>query len=188
VDVWLRKYRGYLILSLIFLTVLGGAVLWWHPAPTPIEIVEPSPRPTRTPAWIMVYVSGAVEHPDVYSLVENSRVKDALSAAGGFRSDADPSTLNLAAPLHDGQEIHVPTQGEAPRPSTSAVHPSNPVNINTASAEELDGLPGIGPVLAQRIVEDRQANGPYESIEELARVKGIGPALLEKLQGLITIR
>ena len=187
-DAW-AKYRGYLVLSLVYAIVLGGVLLWRQPPSAAIEILEPSPRPSPTPGQLAVYVSGAVLHPDVYTLAENSRVKDALLAAGGARPDADLTALNLATTLHDGQQVHVPAQGEARAPAPLAVATaSSPVgllNINTASAAELESLPGIGPALSQRIVEDRQANGPFQSIEELDRVRGIGPALLEKLRPYI---
>lgn len=195
-EAWLQKNRGYLALSLGWGLLLGGVLLWRPPAPAPIRIVEPTPRPTRTPALLVVYVSGAVAHPDVYTLAENSRLKDALLAAGGARPDADVSALNLAMPLHDGQEVHVPAQGEVPAPASVAAPPgvtappgvATPLNVNTAAAAELEALPGIGPVLAQRIVEDREANGPYASLEQLARVRGIGPALLDKLRGLVVFQ
>ena len=182
------KYRGYLILTLIYAVVLGGVLMWRQPEPAPITIVEPSPRPTRTPARLVVHVSGAVLRPGVYTLAEGSRWQDALQAAGGPAPEADAEALNLAAPVTDGQRVHVPRQGEAAPPPSGALPGSGPLNINTASAAEMENLPGVGPVLAQRIVEDRQANGPFQSVEQLARVRGVGPALLEKLKGLIVAR
>ncbi len=183
----MQKHRGYLILSLVYAIVLGGVVLWRQPASTPIAIVEPTPRPTRTPAHIVVYVTGAVVRPDVYILLENSRLKDALQAAGGAREDADLIALNLAAALGDGQQVHVPARGEAPLPAAPASRSTGPISVNTASAADLESLPGIGQVLAQRIVDDRQANGPYTSVEDLARVKGIGPSLIAKIRDLVVL-
>ncbi len=185
-DAWLQKSRGYLVLALVEAVLLGGFFLWRRPAPAPILIVEPSPRPTRTPAAIAVYVSGAVLRPGVYTLAEGSRVQDALMAAGGPASEADLADLNLALALQDGQRVHVPVQGEAP--SRSSPIELSLVNLNTASAEELDALPGIGPVLAARIVADRAANGPYAEVEDLSRVPGIGPALLADLEPLVCVR
>ncbi len=186
---WLQKNRGYLVLSLAYTIAFGGFVLWRQPSPAPIEIVKPSPRPTRTPAQIVVYVSGAVVRPDVYTLPEGSRLKDALLVAGGAQPEADLAALNLATALQDGQRVHIPARGEAPLPvAAPAGRPGAPININTASAAELDVLPGIGPALAQRIVDDRQANGPYAAVDELTRVRGIGPALLEKLHPLVVVR
>lgn len=187
-DAWLQRNRGYLILTLLYTTVFGALRLWQQPQPAPIEIIEPSPQPTRTPGQLVVYVSGAVMNPDVYTLPENSRLKDALLAAGGPQPGVDLTALNLAAPLYDGQQVWVPAEGGTPPPASAAspaTQPAGPLNINNASLAELDALPGIGPALAQRIMEDREANGPYASVEELARVQGIGPSLVEKLRPLV---
>ena len=197
-EAWLRRYRGYLALALIELAAFGA---FWHlhrPPPPPILISEATPQPTHTPGRIVIYVSGAVQRPDVYTLPEGSRLKDALAAAEGARGDADLSALNLAQSLEDGQRVHIPAIGETPLPQPTAPPPSSrgaaslqpgvPLNINTASAADLDALPGIGPVLAQRIVEDREANGPYASVDDLERVRGIGPSLLEKLRPLVIVQ
>lgn len=196
---WLEKTRGYLALSLVYTAILGGVLLWRQPAPLPMRIVEPTRRPSPTPAPMVVHVTGAVLHPDVYSLAERSRLKDAVQAAGGLRPDADLAALNLAAPLRDGQRVHIPALGEAALPAAfEAQAPAaiggppeeghSLLNINTASAAQLEALPGIGAVLAQRIVDDRQANGPYASVDDLERVRGIGPALLANLRPLVTAR
>ncbi|HOG47905.1 MAG TPA: ComEA family DNA-binding protein [Anaerolineae bacterium] len=199
-DAWLQKSRGYLVLTLTFAIILGAVVVWRQPAQASIQIVEPTPRPTATPALVVVHVTGAVLRPDVYTLPENSRLKDAVRAAGGLRPDADEEALNLATPLRDGERIRVPALGETPvamamdaavaaaPAAASALYAAGTVNLNTATAQELDSLPGIGAVLAQRIVEDRQANGQYAAVDDLARVRGIGPALLEKLRPLATVR
>lgn len=199
-ETWLQKNRGYLALSLAFVLILGGALLWRQPAPAAIRIVEATPRPTRTPAWVVVHVAGAVLHPDVYTLAENSRLKDAVEAAGGLQPNADQAALNLATVLHDGQRVYVPAQGEAAQavqasapvamaaPAASASgQPGALINVNTASAAELDNLPGIGPVLAQRIVDDRQANGPFATADDLLRVRGIGSVVLDNLRPLVTV-
>jgi competence protein ComEA len=190
-DAWLERYRGYLILTLVYTILFGALWLWRQPQPAPIEILDPSPQPTRTPGHLVVHVSGAVMNPDVYTLPENSRLKDALLAAGGARSDAELTALNLAAALYDGQQVWVPAVGEDPPPAAAAppaTQPGAPLNVNTASVAELDMLPGIGPALAQRIIEEREANGPYGSVEELARVRGIGASLVEKLRPLVVTR
>jgi competence protein ComEA len=140
---------------------------------------------------VVVYVSGAVRAPDVYQLSKAARIKDLVLAAGGFTDDADPERINLAERVDDGQHIHVPRQGEAT--PTAAAATSNtadagqPIDINTASAAELDGLPGIGQALAQRIIDYRTTNGSFKAIEDLRNVKGIGPALFEKITPLITV-
>ncbi len=195
-DAWLQSKRGYLILSLVYAAILGGVLLWRQPAPAPIEIMQPTPRPTATPAHIVVHVSGAVTNPGVYTLLEGSRVNDALQAAGGLLAEADQDALNLATALSDGQRLHVPVPGEAPPSAAPAApasggpvaQPAGPLDINSASAAELESLPGIGAVLAQRIVEDRLANGPYASVDDLVRVRGIGPGILEDIRPLVTVR
>jgi len=147
------------------------------------------------PDTVIVYVSGAVRSPDVYQLPAAARIKDLVLAAGGLAEDADSERINLAERLVDGQHIHVRRQGEVPPPapegtadpSGAAAEQSGLVNINTASAAELDGLPGIGQSFAQRIVEYRTTNGPFKSVEDLQSVKGIGPAIFTKIAPLVTV-
>jgi len=201
---WLQRYRGYILITLVYLLISGGMVLFLRrPAPPAIVITTPTSTPlpeptvTPTPAPLRVYVTGAVVHPDVYLLATGSIIRDALVAAGGATSDADLNRINLAQQVYDQQQIYVPRLGEenppiplpAPLPSTtsSSVQPTGKVNINTATAEELDTLPGIGPAIAQRIIEYRQANGPFQSIEEIKNVSGIGDKLFERLKDLITV-
>lgn len=155
-------------------------------------------------APVVVHVAGAVQTPGVYELDSGSRVNDAVTAAGGLRDDADTSAINLAAPASDGSQIYIPVQGEAPPNSTSAaeaVHGSAEtghgtdrgadaaglVNINTASAEELQTLPKVGPVLAASIISWREQYGGFSSVDELDQVSGIGPATLEALRPLVTV-
>jgi len=199
---WLERNRRYLFLVLLNLIALGGMFfVLRRPASPGVEIVLPTPgssptaAPTPTPAPIVVYVSGAVAQPDVYALPPGSLVKQAIVAAGGFLPDADQARVNLAQSLQDGQQIHVPRVGEAsiPLPSSgggasTGTNPRGLVNINTASQAELESLPGIGPALAQRIIDYRQANGPFERIEDLKRVRGIGDATFEGLREYITVR
>ena len=148
---------------------------------------------------LVVHVSGAVSHPGVYELIQGSRVQDAIQAAGDLTPDADAQALNLAAPLDDGALVHVPLKSaEQPpmiSPGISAPSPAgNPgsapgglININTASQSELESLPGIGPVLAQRIIEYRQSHGSFSSTEAIMDISGIGPATFEKIKDLITV-
>jgi competence protein ComEA len=142
------------------------------------------------PPGIRVSIRGAVLSPGVYPLAPGSIVQDALQAAGGVLPQADTSHLNLAAPLSDGQEVRVPLQSPTPGPGTPVAQlPDNggKINLNTATRAELESLPGIGPVLAQRIIEYRDAHGPFQSVEELLNVDGIGPSLLEKIRDLVEI-
>jgi competence protein ComEA len=127
---------------------------------------------------MMVHVTGAVTHPGVVSLDGGARVADAIDAVGGLAPDADESAVNLARIVGDGEQIFVPRLGEVE---------DSRVNINRADAEALEDLPGIGPVLAARIVSDRADNGPYSSVADLSRVPGIGEAVLDEIAALATV-
>lgn len=142
-------------------------------------VAEPEPEP-----GIWVHVAGAVRVPGVYLLPEGARVADAVAAAGGAAEGGCPDALNLAAPLADGSKVAVPLEGEegVPAEVLAGNEVSNGlVNVNTAGVEELQALPGIGPALAEAIVEEREANGPFGTVEDLLRVGGIGEKKLEKL-------
>jgi competence protein ComEA len=147
---------------------------------------------TTVATSVVVDVAGAVVQPGVYVLPGGARTHAAVDAAGGARPDADLAAVNLAAPLVDGSQVYVPVVGALPRvgappgPSVPATVPG-PVDINRASAAELDALPGIGPSTAQAIVEHRDANGPFASVDDLQDVRGIGPAKLEAIRGLVTL-
>lgn len=152
---------------------------------------------TTTPAAVVVHVAGAVVSPGVVRLTPGTRVADALAAAGGVRSNADMDRVNLAAPLNDGGRIYVPAVGQeaVPQPvgldgsgDASAVPGrSGPVDLNSATVEQLETLPGVGPSTAAAIVAHRESNGPFSSIEELDEVRGIGPARLEQLRDLVVV-
>ena len=145
---------------------------------------------TTTPGPLIVHVAGAVAAPGVYPLAPGSRVIAALDAAGGGTTDADLDGLNLAAPLADGQRVYVPVAGEvdpatvadgAPPPAGAlSGGASGPIDLNTATAAELETLPGVGPATAAAIVDDRTRNGPFATVDDLDRVSGIGPAKLEQ--------
>jgi competence protein ComEA len=195
-------HRGYVILLVVMGLVAGGVIGYFTPRSkrdnAPITISTPlptsTPRPTSTPHPLRVYVSGAVQTPAVYQLAPGSIVQNAVDAAGGPLSDADLTRLNLALELRDQQQVHVPREGEAAPPpavsggeSESAGAAGGLVNINTATAEELETLPGIGEVTAQRIIDYREANGPFETIEDIQNVSGIGPKTFEGMKDLITV-
>ena len=142
---------------------------------------------------IAVHVSGAVAAPGVYELEEGARVADAVELAGGFLEGAAENALNLARVLNDGEQVVVPT-AEEQAAQQSAVESAGgtaslggKVNINTASAEQLDTLPGVGKSTAQKIIADREANGPFSSPEDLKRVSGIGDKKYAELADLITV-
>ncbi len=166
--------------------------------------------PTPTPVLIYVYVTGAVAKPGVYTLPEGSRVQDAIAAAGGAMIQADLDGINLAEHLTD--EAHliisrrddstpstlqqpassvarssaVPLAGQS-GPTISKAPPASPVNINTATVEQLQTLPGIGPSTAARIIADREQNGPFRTIEDLTRITGIKEGTMSKIRAYITV-
>ncbi len=196
----LMRYRPYIAMLLLFAVVLGGTVfVLRRPEPPPLAIITATPRATATVAMVMVDVRGAVAKPGVYTLPVGSRVQEVLALAGGTQSNAETGPLNLARKLNDGEQLYVPTVGEAtatPLPVRSGPSASTPstktpmgkVNINTATVDELDALPGIGPSLGQRIVDYRRENGPFAAPEDLLKVRGIGDTLFKELQDLITVQ
>jgi competence protein ComEA len=145
----------------------------------------PGPPSTR----LVVYVVGAVRRPGLYRLPPGARVADAVARAGGTTRKADPAALNLAAPVADGQQVLVPSL--LPRAVAAAQGvpvagaPAGPVQLSVATAEQLDTLPGIGPVTAQKIIDWRTAHGAFHSVDDLDQVPGIGPARVEQLRGLV---
>lgn len=166
----------------------------------PTEPTEPAP-----PTELAVHVAGAVKKSGVYRLPPNSRVDDAIRQAGGATANADLDALNLAEPIADGQKIYVPRKGETPPPTVAASTSTPrapatprtektaptvrfPIDLNTATAEQLEAIPGIGPVLAQRIIDYRRANGRFNSVDELLEVSGIGPKRLENMRPYVTVK
>lgn len=158
------------------------------------------PAVSEPAAVVVVHVTGAVNQPGVYELRTGQRVDDALAAAGGPTPDADSNSLNLAAPVVDGDRIEVPVVGQAPvgaaeGPGSGHTHATaddaaasaaSPVDLNRADASALDGLPGIGPATAAAIIDHRTQNGPFASVDDLLDVPGIGPAKLEAIRELVT--
>jgi competence protein ComEA len=182
-----------IIVGLIALVIVFSVLKRPEPA-SPLIVITVKPLPTTepatlTPSTLNVYVSGAVNKPDVYALPLNSLVKDAITAAGGAAADADLDHINLAARLSDQMQVYVPRKGEAPPPNTGSTPgaPGALININTATLEQLDTLPGIGPSIAQAIIDYRTANGPFKTIEDINSVKGIGDVLFAKIRAKITI-
>lgn len=149
--------------------------------------VAPAAPPAMSPSDTVVHVAGAVARPGVYRLPPGSRVTDALAAAGGAAPDADVDRVNLAALLVDGTRVYVPRRGEAAPPPLVDDAPARPVDVNTATADQLDALPGVGPATAQAIVEYRTAHGPFRSVDDVAKVRGIGPAKLAALRPKIRV-
>jgi competence protein ComEA len=202
VDRGFREWLGSLtgreltVLGVLGVAVLGGLGLWYFrslPQPVAVHSVPvPAPSPSASPAALIVHVAGWVEEPGVYELPDGSRVIDALEAAGGSRRGAELSALNLAAPLTDGQQVLVVRASQAAPASGSptGVVPdgaTSMVNINSATPEELETLPGIGEVLAATIVQYREEHGPFTSVDQLVDVSGIGEVTLEEIRDLVTV-
>jgi competence protein ComEA len=208
-----RKFIYGLVYGLLLAVAVTGVLLVVarRPAPKPIELAPPP-----TPVPLRVYVLGAVVTEGVYELAPGSIVRDALAAAGGLTERADAGALNLAQPLSDGDRVEVPEipPTRTPPPPTVTVGPGTPtptpaptetetplpsrgitipvagglININTATAADLETLPRIGPALAQRIIDYRTANGPFARIEDIQNVRGIGPATFDQIKDLITVQ
>ena len=187
----MQNFKSLLYLASGILFGLFLAALVWVVARNPTgEPVILRPAPTERP--VIVYITGAVPRPGVFALPKNARVQDAISAAGGFLAEAEKSQINLAALVEDGEKLDVPfIEGASPilatpGPTVVAVT-TELININTASLEELDTLPGIGPSLAQRIIDYREENGPFISPEDVINVPGIGAGNYERFKDLITV-
>lgn len=163
----------------VLIGLLAAGLFRLAAAPAPAQPIALLPTPT--PAPIKVYVTGAVVAPGVYTLLPGSRVEDAVEAAGGFMPDAASEQINLASLLWDGAQIHVPHLTASTRVGGGRI------NINTASAEEIATLPGIGPTTAQKIVEYRLQHGPFRTIQDIQNVPGIGPTTFAKIRDYITV-
>ena len=186
----MKNWLNTLLIAL--LGIAASAIVFLIVTPPRGEPVELLPAPT--PAPILVHIVGAVGQPGVYPLPRESRVQDAIQAAGGFAEDADQKAVNLAVRLKDGEKITVPGVGDpvtpepvTPESSRSGSIPVGPVDLNSATLEELQTLPGIGETKAKAIIQYREQNNGFDSIQELQEVNGIGPATFENLKELVTV-
>jgi competence protein ComEA len=187
--------------------VVVGVALWrfWPTAPAPevafeADLAEETTQaqesaPETTLAPLVVHVAGCVARPGVYELPVGSRVADAVVVAGGALDEAATDAINLARLLSDGEQIYLPNRdevaagapvGTVPRGAHAPSGGGGAVNINSASVAELETLPGVGPATAQKIVDDREKNGPFAAPEDLMRVPGIGPKKFEAMKDLVT--
>lgn len=158
--------------------VAGGAYLWSAGDEYREPVAVPTPIGTSSAADVLlVHVAGAVVNPGLVRLRPGARVADAVESAGGATSTADLTTINLARPVADGEQVLVPQLGE------NLTADAGLTNLNSASAEQLEDLPGVGPVLAKRIVQGR----PYGSVADLDQISGVGPALMSQLRDLVTV-
>ncbi|MFF1817484.1 helix-hairpin-helix domain-containing protein [Kribbella sp. NPDC058245] len=205
---WRLSARHVLVLAAVLLIGLGWAactVVRARPSPIPdarppiaVNSGSPVAQPgattpsSKTTATLVVHVAGKVRRPGLVRAPTGSRVADALTLAGGPLRGVDLSSLNLARQLTDGEQILVglPAQPTTPAdtttsPGTSAAN--SPLNLNTATAPQLDALPGVGPVLAQRILDYRTENGPFTTVDQLQEVPGVGPKKFDSLKPHVRI-
>jgi competence protein ComEA len=191
----MKPWQNILLGALLTLLAIGAIyMVSTQPRGKPIELpTSPAPLPLK------VYITGAVVAPGVYSVPRLSRIENAIQAAGGFLETADTQKINLASKLLDGEEIVVPfvnqntstTSPILPTTPTKIIQASpsidNPLDINTATVEQFDSLPGIGALKAQQIIAFRQQNGPFSKTDDLQNVPGIGPGIFAKIKDLITV-
>lgn len=186
--------RWLLAVAVAFAAVLAG--MWWGRGVQPVSPPQPltsttpeAPGSTPSPA-LVVHVSGWVAEPGLVTLPSGSRVGDAVAGAGGARPGARLEAMNLAATVTDGQQVVVPGPGDAEKPGG----PDDPsgdsgglIDLNGAAATDLESLPGVGPVLAERIVQYRDAHGPFQRVEDLLEVSGIGESKLGSIRDLVVL-
>jgi len=174
--------RSLLVTTLLVTLVTGSGLLAYRSVTSPgVEIVIPTSTAVKS---ITVAVVGAVAKPGLYTLGAGQRVQDALTAAGGATAEADPSRLNFAAQLRDGQQVRLPRQGE-PLPVPTE---DGRINLNAASAEILATLPGIGVVRAQRIVAHRQQEGPFGHVDDLVELRLLPAAVLDQVRDRLFVQ
>lgn len=200
--------RPVAVAAIAVAAVLVVVGVWrWGPWAVPQGEPRTSEVPASTgagaepsePDSLTVHVVGAVATPGVFSLPAGSRACDAVAAAGGLRPDAEASAVNLARVLGDGEQVVIPVKGAVPEAGTTGGGPpvvggggggaamaGGKVNLNTCGIAELDALPGVGPATAEKIVRDREENGPFKRPEDLMRVPGIGAKRFEALKDLVT--
>jgi competence protein ComEA len=186
--------RGRRVLAAAILALVLVVVAWRHAAagsPAPLRVSPVAPArssPAVAARLLVVDVVGAVRRPGLVRLPEGSRVADAIAHAGGLRSGAERAGVNFAAPVSDGQQVVVPQRGAAVAAGAGAGASSasaGPVSLSSATAEQLDALPGVGPVTAEKIVAYRQQHGAFRSVDELDAISGIGPSRIADLRGLV---
>lgn len=191
-SIFQTRRRAFLALGAGLAVLLLAAQVLARSKPPPRQAVAAAiptaARATTAGPEIVVDVVGAVRSPGLYRLAEGSRVADAVARAGGPTAKAFLEGINMAAPLADGLQVIVPRRGEVSAAAGSgagASAPAGPVHLNTATAEQLDLLPGVGPVTAEKIVAYRQEHGSFRSVDELDAIPGIGSARIEQLRDLV---
>jgi competence protein ComEA len=185
--------HGRRVLAGALLALVLVVVAWRHAAAgssTPLRVAPITPAraaPAVAARLVVVDVVGAVRLPGLVRLREGSRVADAIAHAGGLAHGAERAGVNFAAPVSDGQQVLVPRHGvvAAGAAAGAASSSSGPVSLSSATAEQLDALPGVGPVTAEKIVTYRQQHGAFRSVDELDAISGIGPSRIADLRGLV---
>jgi competence protein ComEA len=187
--------------GVVALVAVAVVLLGSRSAPAPLVLPKAGPAPSAAPetsapadATVAVHAAGAVARPGLYVVPGGSRVADVVAAAGGPAADADVDQLNLATKVADGDRVHVPRRGEVVAgggPSAPGAAPPTSrapaLDLNAATAEQLDDLPGIGPALAKAIVDHRARHGRFRAVDNLLDVRGIGPAKLDGLRDLVRV-
>ncbi|MCL6472033.1 MAG: helix-hairpin-helix domain-containing protein [Firmicutes bacterium] len=198
-----KRQAAVIVLLLIFI-VSGSLLLYMKSKPRPVAVSKAVDKPEQTskrdlPAkvedacMLYIHVAGAVVNPGVYRLKEGSRVIDAVNAAGGGLDSADEGALNLAAKVFDGQKIYMPKKGEVPQQTISLQAGADgstgdaKINLNTATLEQLDALPGIGQVTATRIIEYRNKRGPFKRVDDLKEIDGIGNKKFDQIKDRLCV-
>jgi competence protein ComEA len=192
--------HGRRVLAAAILALVLVVVAWRHTAagaPAPLRVAPVTAARAASPATaarlLVVDVVGAVRRPGLVRLAEGSRVADAIAHAGGLGRGAERAGVNFAAPVSDGQQVVVPQRGAAVAAGAggggggggAASASTGPVSLSSATAEQLDALPGVGPVTAEKIVAYRQQHGAFRSVDELDAISGIGPSRIADLRGLV---
>lgn len=189
-----RVLVGLAVLAAVGLVGGYGVAMRARPRPTKLSLESAAPTDGAKARRLYVHVGGAVQRPGLYRLSDGARVDDAVRAAGGMLEDADLDALNLAARVKDGDKVLVPSRsgtaegsdGGPPNASGGATQ-GGLVNLNTATIADLETLPGIGPAIAQRIIDFRESNGGFRKVEDLLEVSGIGPKTFEELRDHVTV-
>jgi competence protein ComEA len=181
-----QKTIAVLLMGLVLLSWAYGYVrreiLFWYGA-------KELPSPEASKPTIMVHVTGAVREPGVYKLQKGCRVQDAIGAAGGLAESADADVINLAALLTDGQRLSI-TEKASPQqaPDGGSAIADSLIDLNTASASQLETLPGVGPEMAKRILDWRKQNGRFQTVDDLRKISGIGERTFARLKPLVKVR
>ena len=182
-----KALLGAVVLTVVL--IVAARLLLHAGTAAPAEPLPPAPPPVAAAQpRLVVDVVGAVRRPGLYRLAQGTRVANALARAGGASAKADLEQINLAAPLADGEQVVVPRRGPpgaSASPGPAGSGPARPVQLSTATLEQLDALPGVGPVTAQKIIDYRTKHGAFQSVDELDAIPGIGPARLDQLRGLV---